>query len=1221
MVTKRKFMKWIGVSVSVAVAVILIAAIAIKLVLTPDNLNKMVGKFSNELLDAQVKTDTIELHIFRNFPRITLSIKNGEIISHALDSIKKDTTASVPPQADTLLKFKSFDVSLSLLKLLASDINIKRASIVSPQIYAYIAPDGTANYNILKSAGNTGTQESVQDTTGGSSMSLSINNISIRNGAHVVYNSAADSLLASMELNRLALRGNLSTDFKRMEFNRARISDFSVSINKSASVKDTLHNASGRFTIDSLDISNRKNGHFNIALLTRTDLKMNDAVVVRDFPFEINGGIIFDTTQALCGRLNNFTVGIAKVPVVFNGIFNITPDSLYTDNICGRIDNMSITEVMKYLPESLQNNFAEIKTNATVSLDVDINGSYKFKTGELPSVTANLDIPNSYIEFEGRQSRINELETHIKAYYSAANKDSSAVEINKITVNGRGISLAANGKVSDIASSDPYINLMFKSSVDLDTLSRLFPSKEGSVFNGKAEAELWVKSGMGNLNLYRIGNADIKGNLSTEKIKVLMPNQGIFAILSGIDVKVGSSENARDASIKKGMKMLATNSTADSIYFKYNDEYMVAATMLRLVGHHSAEGLDQDSTNRKVLPVNGTLSAKNLYVKGTDSASVRMSDPQIKFSILPYHNDYKIPVMNVKTHISRLMARDFANRISISNGDISIEAVLNNTENKIRRQRMQNMLDSLGKIYPGVERDSLFAHHTRVKMAAARKGRGGKTDDFADEDMNFKVDRSLSALIRQWNVSGAITAERSRITTPYLPLRTRLENINFNFTTDKIEFKDTRIAAGQSQFALTGKATGLRNAMLRNSPVGIEGKIKSDTLNFNELLTAVNKGLEFMESDAHIKDSLAMITDEEQLQQAIADEVAVSDTLESQLIIVPGNIKGRLDLDIKYGVYSKLVLQRVAGEMIIKDRCLQVNSFEALTSAGNMELSAFYATRSKEDLSTGFDLELKDMAIEKLVEIMPAVDSLLPMLKSFEGVVNCQITATSKIDTTMNLQLSTLRGVARITGENLVLMDGETFATISKKLKFKNREKNYIDKISVELLLNDNKIEVFPFIAQIDRYKFAISGTQNLDMSFTYNVSILQSPVPFRVGVKIFGNTDDFDFKIGKAQYKSEKLPVFSAVIDSTRVNLREQIANIYRIGIDAALKNSGAIENLQRRKREHDATYTQQLDTLSSEEIRQFEAIEPSAPQTAEPSAEQTLEQTDGQKENLEKD
>ena len=1187
----KKIFKGIAVALTAAASIILVLAIALHLILTPQNLHQIVNKYSTELLNAQVKTDTIELHIFRHFPRITLSIKNGEVISHSLDSLKANHSLRIPPKADTLLKFKAFDVSISLLGLLSSDINIRRASIVSPEVYAYIAPDGRANFDILKGESTT-TEDTVQQSS--PSMSITMNNLSIKDNGRILFRSSPDTLLASVSVKNLYLRGNFSTNLKEFAFNRARISKFSVGIFKGTFQNDSLHNAAGKFTLDSLDILNRKDGHFKIAALSHTNLRMDNTVLAKDFPFEINGGIVFDTTQALRGTLNDFTLSIAKIPVIFNGDFDVTPDSLYTNNICGRIDNMSIAEVMKYIPDAVLAGKDKIRTNAAISLDVDVNGSYNFKTGDIPSITAQFNIPKSYVEFEGRTSRINELESSIKAYYPATNKDSAAVEVEKFVVKGRGINLALNGKISDIASNNPYIDINFMGGANLDTLSTLFPAKEGSFFSGTANTDISVKSRLSNLNMYQIGNANIKGSLSTEQIKVVIPSQDLYAILSGIDVKIGSTSNTRDASIKKGMKMLATNTTADSIYFKYTDEHMFAATMLRLVGHHSAEGLVQDSTNRRVLPLNGTLSAQNLYLKGVDSASLRMRDPQIKFSILPYQEDYTIPALNLKTHVTRLFARDITNRVSINNGNISIEAILNNKETKERKQRMNRMLDSLQNIYPEIGRDSLFAHHRTIRM---KSDKSKKQNDFAAEDMDFRVDRSLGNIIRQWNISGSINAERSRITTPYLPLRTRLENINFNFTTDKIEFNNTKVRSGESQFILTGKASGLKNAMLRNMPVDLEGNIVSDTLNFNELLSAISSGMEFMNASDALKDSLSTISDEEILQEAITKNA--SDSLESQLLVVPANIRAKLGLNVKHGIYSKLEMQKMDGELLIKERCLQINGFKALTNAGDMHLTAFYATRNKEDLSTGFDLELKNLAIEKLIELMPAVDTLLPMLKSFEGLVNCQLAATSKMDTTMTLVLPTIRGVARITGENLVLMDGETFSTIAKKLKFKNREKNYIDRISVELFLNDNKIEVFPFIAEMDRYKFAISGTQGLDMSFIYNISILQSPIPFRVGVKIFGNTDDFDFKIGKAKYKSDKLPVFSAVIDSTRINLREHISNIFKIGIDAAINNAPDIDNLQRQKKEFDETYTQKLDTLSSAETAQYESIVPTPNET----------------------
>ena len=287
--TGKKILKWAAIALSCVATIIIIAAIAIKITLTPENLNKMVSQFSNEFLNAQVKTDTIELHIFRHFPRITLSIKNGEIVSNALAPLRADSTCSIPTAADTLLKFKSFDVSLSLIGFLNSDVRIRRASIVSPKIYAYIAPDSTANFDIFKVAEDE-TEEVEEDE--GSPMSVSMNSISIKDGANVIYNSAPDSLLATLSLNRFNLRGNLSSNLKQLIFNRAVISGFSIDVDKAATLNDTLHNASARFSLDSLDISNRKNGNFTIAAATRTDLRMNQAVLAKDFPVEINGAIL-----------------------------------------------------------------------------------------------------------------------------------------------------------------------------------------------------------------------------------------------------------------------------------------------------------------------------------------------------------------------------------------------------------------------------------------------------------------------------------------------------------------------------------------------------------------------------------------------------------------------------------------------------------------------------------------------------------------------------------------------------------------------------------------------------------------------------------------------------------------------------------------------------------------------------------------------------------------
>ena len=224
--------------------------------------------------------------------------------------------------------------------------------------------------------------------------------------------------------------------------------------------------------------------------------------------------------------------------------------------------------------------------------------------------------------------------------------------------------------------------------------------------------------------------------------------------------------------------------------------------------------------------------------------------------------------------------------------------------------------------------------------------------------------------------------------------------------------------------------------------------------------------------------------------------------------------------------------------------------------------------------------------------MLPAVDSLMPMLKSFKGELNMEMAATADIDTAMNIKIPTINGIIRIGGSHLTLHNDESVRQIAKILKFKDRESGYIDKMSVEGLISDNRLEVFPFVLKVDRYTLAMSGIQNLDMSFRYHISVIDSPIPFRVGIDLYGdNFDDFKFKIGKAKYKSTDVPVFSTVIDQTRLNLKESIEKIFTMGVEKAVQENRKQSAIEEYKKKIDYTEAAdtQLDSLTAEEKAQL--------------------------------
>ena len=41
-------------------------------------------------------------------------------------------------------------------------------------------------------------------------------------------------------------------------------------------------------------------------------------------------------------------------------------------------------------------------------------------------------------------------------------------------------------------------------------------------------------------------------------------------------------------------------------------------------------------------------------------------------------------------------------------------------------------------------------------------------------------------------------------------------------------------------------------------------------------------------------------------------------------------------------------------------------------------------------MSAGFDLNLVDITADKVITLIPAVDSIIPMLKNFKGMLDCE---------------------------------------------------------------------------------------------------------------------------------------------------------------------------------------------------------------------------------------
>ena len=249
-----------------------------------------------------------------------------------------------------------------------------------------------------------------------------------------------------------------------------------------------------------------------------------------------------------------------------------------------------------------------------------------------------------------------------------------------------------------------------------------------------------------------------------------------------------------------------------------------------------------------------------------------------------------------------------------------------------------------------------------------------------------------------------------------------------------------------------------------------------------------------------------------------------------------------LHTDIKQALWQQDTMRNIKGDVIVRDNKLLLDDIAFTSPATDMKLTAMYRTERKNHLFLGMNLHMLNIEIPELLHMIPDLETLMPMLASFDGSGEFRIVAETYLDSTYTLKMSTLRSAASIRGNNLVLMDGETFTEIAKMLRFNKKTTNKVDSLAAEFTIFRNQIDVYPFLLVMDKYKIIVGGRHDTNMSFAYNLSLVESPLPIRLSMKVSGTIDDLDFGLIKNPYKEFYRPASRQVVEGQQLQLRNLI-------------------------------------------------------------------------------
>lgn len=1057
-------------------------------VLTPQRLTPIAIRVANAMVDARVDIDRVEFTAMATYPFLRLEVDSLLITCPSITPLIADTTYHLPAYADTLMSVDRFSGEIKLTSLLLGHIDINDVSIVGPALNIVSVADSVNNYNIFP------TDSAGRDDSGPAFMpKISIRRFAIEKPKSFRYYDAVSSTFADLGFSALLMKDS-----------QKPVYDF---------------NFDGRLISPEL-------GRFNL----------------NEFPFSLDGDIHWDAATPYRLRLDNFDIGLAfvsaglKADIDFEN--NLTIRDFETD-----IRPVAVSDILSSVPDSIKRSYGldALKTPALISASFRLDSVYDTVTDTIPFATVSLKIDDAPLQF-GRADFRN-IAADITATLRGGNLDDAMLTIDRLDIAGPATSLKFTGSATDLIS-DPLIDIHVDGYSELSLLPERLTALIGSDISGRLTAALTVNGRPSMLSRNKFHNLRMSGDIGLDNIGWASADTLTRAYVQRAALHFGTNEHLKDTGARR-VDLLAANIKVDSASVRADG---LDIAMKNLSMGFAADNKAPSADTTVVTPMGGGISMEKFYMSSlSDSTKVFVRNISGRVIMRRFNSMSRVPEFRFDLGISRIAALSPAIRLLLADSKIDFSAY--RLPSRKPSARVIRMADSIRAAHPEISVDSAYACAYK-EIRRTRKSHRSAANDSTAEVIDWGTDHAMSRILLNWTLQGSLSAARTAVYTPLFPLRSRMNNLKIDFNNDSLVFSDVSLKIGRSDFTTSGRISNIRRSLTsrrRTTPLRLYFDSTSDTIDINQIADAIFRGADYGAA------ADGMSFDDIDSDNAFERDLAVSQSDrpdEMSPVLIPVNIRADLALNARNIIYSDLLLHDLSGDIRVYDGAVNIHRFRASSDVGDVDLSALYSAPDTADMNFGFGLKVNRFDISRFMTLMPALDSIMPLMRDFAGIIDADVAATVGIEPNMDFRLPSLTAAIKLEGDSLRLLDAETFKTISKWLMFKDKKHNIINHMNVELVINDNQMYLYPFVFDIDRYRLGVQGSNDLAMNFNYKISVLKSPLPFKFGITLKGNPDDFKIRLGRAKFDEHQAISRTVTADKARVNLIDRIENVFRQGV-----------------------------------------------------------------------
>lgn len=764
-------------------------------------------------------------------------------------------------------------------------------------------------------------------------------------------------------------------------------------------------------------------------------------------------------------------------------------------NMHARARDWQIEPLLALLPASLTDMLRDIEVDGRVSLDADVRGVYS--SLQMPLVDAHVVLEDGHGKYATLPYTLRDVALDADAHIDLNDDKASAVQIHSLMAKTKYSRIDASGEVTELLA-DMLLDLELNADLHLPDIAYFLP--DNMLTTGQGQGKIRGKIRLSDLTAMRLKRGQFCGDIRLQGVDFQMDSMLAKLPDTRLQFTLPNPKPSR-----KSVDWLAAQVSLQSVDFE-----MIDALTAQLGQTDLQIEASNILGNSPVLCATLGLQSATPLQAAMDSMEATITAPRLT-AYAEYNTKDTTVVPTLQANLAFDDLRGYYTDMQAHLAKSSVEANLRPSKRNKSVPRLEASVRTNAL-------DASMGEDMQVKTAALSLK--------ASARYNKKGDN----LLLQWNPKLDVNLQAGEAHLAAIEQPVYIPQITFTYSNKDFYIAQSQVRLGNSDFALSGEVQNI-GAWLRNKGT-LEGE-----LDFVSNHTDVNELMALFSADSG--------SEEQPADNATAETDTTTETNGgAQPFLVPLGVDVALNTHIKEAVVFNEVAHDLKGKLYVKDGILVLDEMGFVCNAAKLQLTAMYHTPRRNHIYVGFDYHMIDIDIAELIHMIPQLDSIVPMLRSFKGAAEFHLAAETYTNAKYELKPSTLRGACSIFGKDLVVMDNETFSKISKLLLFNKKTENKVDSISAELTVYKKEIDVYPFCVSMDNYMVALGGRHNLDMTFNYDVNVLS---PVYLGVNVSGNLDDLKIKLAKCKFAKDFRPIFHGKVDTQSAELRQMIRNSMR--------------------------------------------------------------------------